>query len=102
MPKGTTIFPIMLDTKEVAEVRRADGVCVMVGVPWDMIWEHREWADRNHRQSIAELSDRGGLSACEAIAVIEERRWAPLHPAAAHRLLYEAVDRWRRLHAIAA
>lgn len=40
-------------------------------------WEalNEEWAQRNHDQSLATLNRRGGLSACEALAIIEKRYW---------------------------
>lgn len=42
-------------------------------IKWGSLNE--EWAQRNHEQTLARLNERGGLSACEALAIIEKRRW---------------------------
>ncbi len=44
-------------------------------IPWDVIAPHEKQADRNHSQSLVQLADRCGLSWCEALAVLEDRRW---------------------------
>ena len=45
-------------------------------IPWDMIAPHEAQALVNHcRQTLKELARRGGLSHCEAIAVLEDRPW---------------------------
>lgn len=44
---------------------------------------NEEWAQRNHDQSLARLNERGGLGACEALAIIERRPWHPMDKAAA-------------------
>jgi len=36
---------------------------------------NEEWAQKNHGQSLRRLNERGGLSASEAAAIIERRRW---------------------------
>lgn len=60
-----SVFPIM------------DGKFIR-GIPLDMIAAHEEQAKRNHGgQNLAGLSRRGGLSPCEAIAVLEDRSWTP-------------------------
>lgn len=41
-------------------------------IPWDVLNE--EWCRRNHGQTTFQLAARGGLSPCEALAVIERRR----------------------------
>ncbi len=43
--------------------------------PWPIPWHlfNEEWAQRNHHQSLSELASRGGLSMCEALAIIEKR-----------------------------
>lgn len=48
-------------------------------IRWDALNE--EWAQRNHDQDLETLNRRGGLSACEAIAIIERRPW--------HRMAWE-------------
>lgn len=44
-------------------------------IPWAMIAPHAEQARRNHMQTLEQLAQRGGLCACEAIAVLEDREW---------------------------
>ena len=46
------------------------------GIPWSMIAPHEVQAKRNHSmQNLEELARRGGLSPCEAVAVLEGRSW---------------------------
>ena len=48
------------------------------GIPWDMIAPQEKRAKRNHGgQDLKDLARRGGLSPCEAIAVLEDRHWTP-------------------------
>lgn len=42
-------------------------------IRWDALNE--DWAQKNHDQDLATLDRRGGLSACEALAIIERRAW---------------------------
>jgi rubrerythrin len=44
-------------------------------IPWALIAPHEARARTNHDQTLERLAERGGLSACEAIAVLDERRW---------------------------
>jgi len=48
-----------------------------VAHPWPIPWAlfNQEWAQNNHRQSLEELASRGGLSMCEALAIIEKRSY---------------------------
>jgi len=60
-------FPIMLE---------GYGEGSRTGIPWAVIEGHERQAQENHgRQSLAHLASRGGLSPCEAVAVLEDRRW---------------------------
>lgn len=45
-------------------------------IPWAFIAPHERQADRNHGQTLQRLAERGGLSAREAMAVLEDRRYA--------------------------
>jgi hypothetical protein len=60
-------------------------------LPWAIIEPHREQAMRNHSQTLERLRERGGLSACEAVAILEDRRWRQMDPAAAFTRLAELV-----------
>lgn len=44
-------------------------------VPWAVVEPHRAQAITNHHQSIERLAERGGLSPCETVAIIEGRAW---------------------------
>lgn len=93
------IFPIMLErgygrslTSE-RQVREANSCVCVVGLPWDMIADHEKQAQNNHSQTLARLAERGGLSASEAVAVLEDRGyWHPaLKDGEAHVRLYELL-----------
>jgi hypothetical protein len=48
---------------------------------------NEEWAQRNHNQSLSRLAERGGLSLCEAAAIIERRPWKKIGDLAAFEIL---------------
>lgn len=50
---------------------------------------NEEWARHNHDQSLATLNRRGGLSPCEALAIIERRPWHRMDDAQAVRKLLD-------------
>jgi lambda repressor-like predicted transcriptional regulator len=52
---------------------------------------HEAQAQANHGQSVARLSERGGLSPCEAVAILLDRRWEPMDEEAAWALLADIV-----------
>jgi hypothetical protein len=52
----------------------------LTSVPWSLLAPHEAQAVRNHSQSLERLAQRGGLSACEALAVIEGRKWGDIKP----------------------
>jgi hypothetical protein len=61
-------------------------------IPWSAIAPHEAQAMQNHgRQDLATLARRGGLSPCEAVAVLEDRPW--------HRM--DAADALARLAVLA-
>lgn len=67
-------------------------------VPWSLLAPHEAQARRNHSQSLTRLAERGGLSLCEIIAVLEDRDWHSMDEAAAfarlrERLRIENVER---------
>ena len=47
---------------------------VIKAIPWVAIAPHEAQAQKNHSQSLSRLSQRGGLSVCEAIAVMQNER----------------------------
>lgn len=64
-------------------------------VPFGFMAPHEEWAQRNHSQSLKQLAARGGLSACEALAVIEGREWRRMDVTDAGFQLINKVREWR-------
>lgn len=43
--------------------------------PMSLFEPHEAQAERNHYQSLQTLARRGGLSWCEAVAILEDRDW---------------------------
>ena len=58
-------------------------------IPWDVIASHDQQAQWNHSQTLQRLRHRGGLSPCEAVAVLEDRPWRQMHFEAAVARLKE-------------
>jgi hypothetical protein len=88
------MFPIMTDGIDIAEVRKSFGCAVVVALPWPMMEAHAPQALENHDQSIAVLASRCGLSACEALAVLEDRPWRAMSRADAHSRLKDLFNVW--------
>ena len=59
-------------------------------VAWDVLDERRWRVLRNHGDTPEGLAERGGLSWCELVAILEDRPWRPMPARAAH-------ERFRRL-----
>ena len=51
-------------------------------IPWAIIAPHEKQANTNHSQDLHTLASRGGLSACEAVALLEDRKWTRMDPGA--------------------
>lgn len=78
-----TVMPIMNST-------------LMSEIPWGMIAPHERQARANHGQSLERLAERGGLAACEALDIIEGRRWGSAEPCIENeRYLINKVREWR-------
>ncbi len=72
------------------------GATLLSEIPFAMIEPHEEQAKRNHSQSLERLAQRGGLAACEAIDIIEGRRWGSARPCIENeRYLINKVRAWR-------
>ena len=63
-------------------------------IPWELIKDHEVQAIRNHQQTLAKLALRGGLSRCEAVAVLEDRQWEPMDEIEADKRLTQLVETW--------
>lgn len=68
------MFPILKPWRE-SEKNLLKALGCPDSVPWEKLEPHEAQAQRNHSQSLKRLAERGGLSACEAIAVLEDRPW---------------------------
>lgn len=67
-------------------------------IPWGILNE--EFAQHNHGQTLSRLAERGGLSPCEALAVIERRSWHRMNDEDAARKLLNYAN--TKLEAFAA
>lgn len=97
------VFPIMLvpefrgSQQDTITDLRANGVFLaVVGIPMKMIEQHEDWCERNHSQRVATLRNRGGLTACEAVAVLQGRKWHAMREAEAHANLYSLLMSYQR------
>lgn len=64
---------------------------LLKSIPWDVITPHEVQALRNHRMGLVALAERGGLTPCEALAVIEGREWERMAFTEARRRLIDYV-----------
>lgn len=89
------LFPIMglsyRYADDIRDLRKAGVQSVIIGIPWDVITPHEAQAQINHSQTLARLAERGGLGHCEAVAILEDRRWRSMPKAEANNRLAELV-----------
>ena len=93
------MFPIMglgfRPDDTIKPIRAVGCEVVVVQIPWAMIAPHEAQARSNHGgQSLARLAERGGLGFCEAVAVLENRRWHRMETGAANAALLALVQRY--------
>jgi hypothetical protein len=67
------------------------GNAAVIPLPWSIIAPHEKQALENHGQTLARLRERGGLSPCEAVAILEDRRWRRMDTAQAFTRLAELL-----------
>lgn len=85
-------FPI-LQSMSSEVMRKYAALGCPKSIPWAVIAPHERQADRNHGQTLKRLAERGGLSACEAVAVLEDRDYRRMtDEAAVARLIELASD----------
>lgn len=77
-----------------ANLRHAGVTTVIIGLPWAMLKPHEAQAQKNHHQTLERLHERGGLSACEALAILEDRKWRAMPEAKAYQELYALYRHW--------
>ena len=61
-------------------------------IPWDVIAPHARQAKANHGQTLERLRQRGGLSPCEAVAILEDRPWTRMDLTTAFERLAELIS----------
>ena len=88
-------FPIMSEfNREKYEVTKESSYLPQMFIPWEMIAPHEAQSKTNHKQTLKRISERGGFGRCEAIAVLEDRKWTPMDCETADRQLKEMVRQW--------
>lgn len=80
-------MPIQVHARQLDELRKAEIPIITFNVPMFHFRAHAEQARINHGQTLDRLAERGGLSPCEAIAILEDRKWEKIGLGAAHALL---------------
>lgn len=60
-------------------------------IPYIVIASHEKQALINHGQTLSRLAERGGLSYCEALAVLEDRKWKRIEQRVAKQLVVGIV-----------
>lgn len=89
-------FPILSSSLREAmpHVRLGSAHFMVVHLPWELMAIHEKQAMRNHNQTLERLAERGGLSACEAVAVLRDRAWQAMKPNDANFELLGIVQHW--------
>lgn len=90
-------FPVLISWQE---PKMRNGERRKVSVPWAFIAPHARQARANHGQTLERLAERGGLSFCEMLAVVEDRNWCA-DPHAETKVM-ALLDQWNRLTEVAA
>ena len=64
-------------------------------IPWSMIEPHNATAKANHGgQDLEQLARRGGVSACEALAILDDRPWVEMEVGYAHAELNRRLNNY--------
>lgn len=92
-PGATDAMPIMRRRYEAdaSELRKAGENQMVIAVPMSLLEPHARQADKNHGQTLRGLKSRGGLSACEAVAIIEDRDWRAMNVVDSNRRIRSAI-----------
>jgi len=80
------MFPVMTGDN----FPREQGVCV----PLAIVLQHERQAKKNHSQTVQRLAERGGLSASELAAVLDDRDWRAMPEHEAWEAIFRAAGRW--------
>ena len=69
---------------------------VIKSLPWSMIEPCAEQVSINHYQTLQRISERGGLSPGEAVAVLERRRWRDIPKQEAREQLLAMIQEYEQ------
>lgn len=62
-------------------------------IPWAMLADHDQQAIRNHAgQDLNRLWERHGISACEALAILDDRPWHAMGTEESHAELARRIE----------
>ena len=67
-----------------------------ITIPWEMIVLHERQVVENHFQNLVILARRGGLSRCEACAILEDHEWRSMSKTEADIRLAELVAAFQK------
>ncbi len=72
------------------------GATLLSEIPFSILVPHEKQAISNHGQSLERLASRGGLAACEAIDILQGRRFGSSAPVIENETyLVNLVRAWR-------
>ena len=78
------MFPVLHDYRRKNDEPRK--------IPWTVIAPHEAQAQNNHYQTLERLAERGGLSWCEMLAVLEDRKYQRMDTDEAKERVLELVQ----------
>ena len=90
------MFPIISEfNRELWDSGGPSKYLPQIFIPWAMIETHDQQCNLNHGgQNLESIAQRGGLSRCEAVAVLEDRPWTHIAVSDADRELAGLVANW--------
>lgn len=104
MPRGKTMTPT--EQERQFPLLRLFSLGTLTSMPWAMLAPHEAQALHNHDQTLERLAQRGGLSACEVIAILDDSgyfeywRWSVPSVAEAEAKLCELIAAWRQTQSL--
>lgn len=88
------IMPIIDRDEHLKDLLKAGVTEAVIGIRMDLLKSHEAQAFKNHGgQSLKRLRERGGLSHCEAVAILMDRPWREMNPAEANAALLQLTKR---------
>lgn len=87
-PKPTKLFPLLVGRSTIEAVA-GEQMIVMVSFPYEEVAKHEKQMLINHEQSVEQVAKRGGLTAAELLAVLEDRKYHAISEANANSQLWD-------------